>query len=249
YVLVRTDSGNAIDEWPNDTVQSNITAHELYIDPIPFADMVVDNVVAPPQAFEGNSVSVRYTVTNRGLGETDLSRWTEQVWLTRDKNRPHPGQGDILLTTLQYNGGTLAEGAGYDRELELTLPTGLVSGTYYIMPWVDPYGTLLEDSLAPNVNPDDPHEINSSNYRARAIAIVGTPPQSTARNIAVHSVAAPPTGAVGEPFAVSWSVTAGGDVTSNSWSDTVYLADAPLWEDADNVFSLGSFANLKPLDP
>src|SRR5690606_38389458 len=190
YVLVQTDTGNAIDEWPNDTLQSNVSAHELYVDPIPFADLVVDNVVTSAQAFEGNTVEVRYTVTNRGAGDSDLGAWTEQVWLTRDKNRPHPGQGDKLLATLRYNGGVLVEGAGYDRQLEVTLPTGLTSGTYYIMPWVDPYGTLLEDSLATNVNPDDPNEINSSNYRARAISIVGTPPQPTARNIAVHSVAA-----------------------------------------------------------
>ncbi|HEY6816092.1 MAG TPA: CARDB domain-containing protein, partial [Croceibacterium sp.] len=249
YVLVRTDSGGAIDEWPNDTLQSNVTAQELYVDPIPFADMVVDNVVTAAQAFEGDTVSVRYTVTNRGAGDTDRGQWAEQIWLTRDKNRPHPGQGDVLLSTLQYNGGVLEVGKGYDRELTLTLPTGLASGTYYIMPWVDPYGTLLEDSLATNVNPQDPNEINGSNYRAREIAIVGTPPQSTARNIAVRDVIAPPTGAIGEPFTVSWTVEASGDVTSDKWSDTVILADAPLLENATRTFNLGSFANLKALDP
>ena len=99
YVLVRADSGNAVDEWPNDTLQSNVTAHELYVNPIPFADMVVDGVVTAAQAFEGATVDVRYSVTNRGAGETDLGKWTEQVWLTKDKNRPHPGQGDVLLAT------------------------------------------------------------------------------------------------------------------------------------------------------
>ncbi|MFA7603825.1 MAG: CARDB domain-containing protein, partial [Novosphingobium sp.] len=249
YVLVATDTGNAIDEWPNDTTLSNVTAHELYVDPIPFADLVVDNVVVPAQAFEGNAISVRYTVTNRGAGDTDLGRWTEQVWLTRDKNRPHPGQGDILLTTLTYNDGILLKDAGYDRELTVTLPDGLVSGTYYIMPWVDPYATLLEDSLATNVNPDDPAEINSSNYRARAIDIVGVPPLTYTRAIAVEGVTADPTGLGGEPFTVSWTVKANGNSTATKWTDTVYLADAPLFENATNFFTLGSFANLKPLDP
>src|SRR3546814_12890684 len=110
----------------------------------------------------------RSTRTDTLFPYTTLFRsWTEQIWLTRDKNRPHPGQGDILLTTLTYEGGVLVKDAGYDREVTVTLPEGLVSGTYYIMPWVDPYATLLEDSLATNVNPDDPAEINSSNYRAR----------------------------------------------------------------------------------
>src|SRR3546814_5485402 len=30
YILVATDSGNLIDEWPNDPVQSNIVAHEIH---------------------------------------------------------------------------------------------------------------------------------------------------------------------------------------------------------------------------
>src|SRR3546814_7810297 len=130
----------------------------------------------------------RSTRTDTLFPYTTLFRsWTEQIWLTRDKNRPHPGQGDILLTTLTYDGGVLVEDAGYDREVTVTLPEGLVSGTYYIMPWVDPYVTLLEDSLAINVNPDDPNEINSSNYRARAIDIVGVPPQTFTRAIAVDA--------------------------------------------------------------
>src|SRR6476661_7950639 len=94
----------------------------------------------------------------------------------KDKNRPHPGQGDKLLTSLLYDGGVLANGAGYDRTITVTLPDSLVSGTYYLMPWVDPFGTLLENTLANNVNPDDPNEINNNNYKARAIDLIGTPP-------------------------------------------------------------------------
>src|SRR3546814_15543614 len=78
YILVATDSGNRIDEWPNDTVPSNIVAHEIHVDPIPFADLVVDSVVAPSQAFEGNQLPVCYSVTNRRRGH----------------NAPGPGAGE-----------------------------------------------------------------------------------------------------------------------------------------------------------
>lgn len=249
FVLVATDSGNAIDEWPNDTTASNVRAQQIYVEPVPFADLVVDNVVTNAQAFEGNSVPVRYTVTNRGAGTSNLGQWTEQVWLTKDKNRPHPGLGDILLTSLTYTGGPLEVGQGYDRELTVTLPASVVSGTYYIMPWVDPYATLLEDSLAINVNPDDPAEIQSSNYRARAIQIVGTPPVSSTRAIAVTDVTAPAEAKGGDDFTVSWTVRSTGDARATGWTDQVYLADAPLLENARNIFNLGSFDNLSPLDP
>src|SRR3546814_16020081 len=96
------------------------------------------------------------------------------------------------------------------------------------MPWVDPYATLLEDSLATNVNPDDPAEINSSNYRARAIDIVGVPPQVFPRAIAVDSVVAAPVGPGGGNFNVSCEVQAGGTAPATGWTDTVDLADAPV---------------------
>src|SRR3546814_19119619 len=100
------------------------------------------------------------------------------------------------------------------------------------MPWVDPYVTLLEDSLAINVNPDDPNEINSSNYRARAIDIVGVPPQTFPRAIAVDAVVADPVGVGGEPFHVSWPVSAKRNATAPNWVDRVYLDDAPWLEDS-----------------
>src|SRR3546814_4053240 len=33
YILVSTDSSNNVDEWPNDTAQSNVRAHEIFVDP------------------------------------------------------------------------------------------------------------------------------------------------------------------------------------------------------------------------
>src|SRR3546814_17544939 len=117
------------------------------------------------------------------------------------------------------------------------------------MPWVDPYATLLEESLATNVNPDDPAEINSSNYRARAIDIVGVPPQVFTRAIAVDSVVADPVGTGGGDFTVSWTVKAGGNAPPTGWPDRAYLADAPLFAAATNLFAMGSFANLTPLGP
>ena len=34
------------------------------------------------------------------------------------------------------------------------------------MPWTDPYDVVLEDTLAVNVNPDDPNQIDNNNYKA-----------------------------------------------------------------------------------
>ncbi|MCB2004975.1 MAG: hypothetical protein KDH93_08170, partial [Rhodoferax sp.] len=256
YLIVSADHGNAVDEWPNDG--NNIRLHELYVNPWPFADLVVHDVKTPAQAFEGNQVEVRYTVTNRGSGPTDIGSWTEQIWLTKDKNRPHPGQGDILLSSFTYNGGALVVGQGYDRIMTVNLPDTLVSGEYYITPWVDPYAQVLEDTLAINVNPDDPNEFNNNNYKAGGgdligsphIKLIGTPPAVAPRpDIVVDSVAADTFAWAGESFTFSWTVTnQGPGGTNGGWSDRIYLSDNPLYGAIGaHQFSLGSFHAPGPL--
>ncbi|MCU0981341.1 MAG: hypothetical protein MUF25_19485, partial [Pirellulaceae bacterium] len=223
FVLVVTDAKQQIDEWPNDG--NNVRAVPLHVVPLPLADLVTNQVIAPAQAVEGADIEVRYTVTNRGSGETNIGQWNDTIWLTRDKNRPHPGQGDVLLKTLEHT-GSLAIGAGYDQTVTVTLPKDLSSGTYYITPWTDPYDVVLEDTLATNVNPDDPHEIDNNNYRARAIGIIGLVLRP---DLVVQAVTATDAAQGGEEFTVSWTVKNQGhaETTSATWLDRIYLCDGP----------------------
>ncbi len=246
YVIVVADYGNAVDEWPNES--NNSRMHELYVNPWPFADLVVSDVVAPAQAFEATEIEVRYTVTNLGSGPTDRGDWIEMVWLTTDRNRPHPGLGDVLLETLQYTGGVLERYAGYDRVVSVTLPASVVSGTYYITPWVDPYAQVLEDTLTVNVNPDDPHEVDNNNYKARAVDLIGIP---AAPDIAVAAVAPDLEGVGGEEFTVSWTVVnLGSGVAGSAWEDRVFLSEQPVLGPTNaNYWNLGVFESLGPLSP
>ena len=60
----------------------------------------------PTQVIAGSTFNVSYTVTNLGSGPTLVDDWTDSVWLTRDKTRPIPASGDILLTRISTFRGT-----------------------------------------------------------------------------------------------------------------------------------------------
>ena len=260
YIIVETDAGSTVDEFPHDG--NNITVQQIYVVPAPLADLVVSKVAAPALAFPNNQVTVNFTVTNLGAGPTTLANFAEQVWLDVDKQRPNPGLGDILLTEVQYNGGILATGAGYDQSITVTLPSNVVSGTYYLTVWVDPYETLIQSQLATNINPDDPNEIQNDNYKAGNSAtggteIIGLPATAIPTplpDVAIVAVTADPTGQATQNFSFSWTVTntgpgiaaAGGNTT---WNDSVYLANAPTLAAATNIWSLGSYAALSALNP
>ena len=247
YLIVVADSGNAVDEFPRDN--NNDVLHELFVNPFPFADLVASEVRAPAEAIEGATFDVDYTVTNLGSGPTNRESWTEQIWLTKDRNRPHPGQGDTLLATIPYTDGVLRRDAGYDREnITITLPSSVPTGNYYITPWVDPFAVVDEDTLAINVNPDDPNEIDNNNYKARLIKIFGltTPPA----DIAVTDIEAQAVGKATEEFTVSWEVSNVSDGHASSWVDQVFLSKTPDRRDPGHEsLLLGSFSNVQSLKP
>ena len=221
YVLAVTDASDRVSEWPNNN--NNLTYQSIYIEPEPLADLVVSDVVAPSQVVAGSTIPIRYTVTNLGSGATHGDKWAESVWLTRDKNRPHPGQGDFFLKTLTHD-GSLDRFAGYETETTVKIPRELESGTWYITPWVDPFDVIPEDTLAANTNPDDPNNFDNNNYKARAIDVLGSQP-----DLVVSSVIAPATAAGGDTITVTWTVDNLGlaDADPGGWLDRIYLSDMP----------------------
>ena len=226
YVIAVADATSTVDEWPNDG--NNVLAQAVYVNPLPLADLVVSEVVAPAQAVEGSTIDVHYTVTNLGSGPSDTDEWTETVWLARDRNRPNAGHGDVLLASFSHE-GALDVGAGYDRVVTVTLPEKVASGNYYITPWTDSYTQVLEDTLADNVNPDDPHEIDNNNYKARAIAVIGIPPEPVLPpDLVIRTVLPDAQAYGGDAFTVTWTVeNEGQGDTASAWNDRVYLSDLP----------------------
>ena len=115
-------------------------------------------VVAPDQVFDGAQIQVRWRVTNLGVGETDHEGWTDTVWLTRSRKRPHPDKGDIpgdiVLGTFGHS-GSLVVGDSYDQQVTVTLPANL-SGQYFITPQTDSSDIVTEETFSSNINPDDP---------------------------------------------------------------------------------------------
>ena len=242
YVIVSTDHHDIVQEWPND--DNNIFVEPITIDPIPLPDLVAHDVIAPSQAVSGSEIQISYSVTNLGTGETLTDTWADAIWLTRDKDRPSPAQGDLLLATHTHS-GALDNNAGYDRTVEVTLPSNIESGTWYLTLWADPFDTVIEDTLAANTNADDPTQVDNNNYKAREILIIGAQP-----DLIVSEVQVPATATGGDEFTVTWTVANLGlaDTLPGGWVDRIYLSDVvdPFAEGATTML-LGEKQRQRPL--
>src|SRR5689334_4670384 len=204
-------------------------------------------VVAPDQAFDGTTFDVSYHVSNLGLETTDQTSWTDTIWLTRDKTRPNPSKGDVLLATIPHTGvlgndpSVLTPPTGYDVTTTVTLPKHIV-GQFYITPWSDSFDVVHKSTQDVNVNLDDPTQLNNDNYKARPITVLLTPPP----DLVVTTVTPDTAGVGGEPFTVRWTVQNQGTSPTETdvLFDDVYLSDrptlaAPNTPDAANQWFLG----------
>ena len=185
-------------------------------------------MVAPTQAVVGSQIEVRYTVTNLGSATTNTDTWHDTIWLAHDRTRPTNG---ILLGTFEHT-GALEVNEGYDQTVHVTIPDNLPSGQYFITPWSDSYDAVLEDTLATNINPDDPHELDNNNYKARPIGIIGVEASPAPRaDYAVTSVLGPAQSYAGDSYTATWTVgnLGPGDNGNGSWTEAVYLSDQPAF--------------------
>ena len=259
YIIVSTDGNSQLDEYPNE--RDNIKATAINVTPVPKSDLITSNVVVPTQAIHGSEIEVRYKVTNNGAAATSEEVWQDTIWITRDARRPNPlpkqendggvdfvkGNSAILLATVTHV-GVLQIGGSYEEIVRVVIPDDLPSGRYYITPWSDSYDIELEDTLAINLNPDDPNEIDNNNYKARAIDVLGVPAVIREPDLIVTSVTATPIAQAGEDqITVNWTVvnTGLGNADTAAWIDTVYVSDQPVWgAGGAKVWTLGSMTRV-----
>ena len=95
----------------------------------------------------------------------------------------------------------------------MQIPDNVARGQYYITVWSDTYDAILEDTLAVNINPDDPTEIDNNNYKARPISVLGIDAARPGRDAGDGAAAATAGGALSR---FSYTVQNQGDAFSGT---------------------------------
>ncbi|MCY2955084.1 MAG: hypothetical protein NTU53_24415 [Planctomycetota bacterium] len=225
YVIVKADGGDVVDEYPQEG--NNTVARPLAIDVtvVPPPDLVVGDVNTATEAFDSSTITVHYKVTNRGAGVTYPGWWSDTVWLTRAKDRPNIYRGDVYLGTFAHD-GVLDVNGFYTNDVQVTLPKH-ISGQYYITAWADSSDRVYEQPFDINLNPDAPTDPEGSNFKARPLTVLYTPPA----DLEVMQVTAPATAKGGRQVTLSWTVANNGQSATDrdQWADAIYVStDATL---------------------
>ncbi|HQQ00531.1 MAG TPA: CARDB domain-containing protein [bacterium] len=229
YVLVRTDLDDAIFEgsYESNNYAPCPTAIQITLSPPP--DLRITNVDAPSTGYEGQSISVTWTVSNGGNGETFQAAWTDCVYLSRDQIFDE--RGDTQIGYLRHE-GILASQASYVRTSQFDLPRG-ISGRYYVFLGTDRHNDVFELSDSNNVG-----------YDPASVDVIIPPPA----DLIVSSITVPSQGTPGQDATLQWTVTNQGvNPALGSWTDSVYLSGDTAWDIEDAL--VGRVQHSGPLSP
>ena len=155
----------------------------------------------PATGSAGGSVTVNWTVTNQGTGDTVVTSWSDAVYL----NSGETLAGDPVFLGVFPHSGLLDAGHSYSQSQPVTLPQGL-AGSYNLFVVTNVNGAVYEGT-------------NTGNDTSAPVPISIELP-----DLIVSAASAPATATSGSALLVSWTVTNQGigGTEAASWQDNVY---------------------------
>ncbi len=209
YLIVGADAGGQVNLDPA-TPSSYAVSSVVGIVPSPVPDLQVSQVIAPPQAFSGQPLTLTWTVKNSGTVAASASSWTDQILVSMN-GKLDPAS--VVIGTVTHT-GTLAAGGSYTATATANLPVG-VAGTATFFVVTDTGNQVYEGAL----------RANNTGSPATPTNVALTPPP----DLVTSFLAAPAAAVAGHDVPFSYKVTnSGATITPNtSWTDQVYVSSKP----------------------
>jgi hypothetical protein len=225
-LIVEADADNRELELSDTNNWTPGNAFSIEYPPLP--DLAVSGVRAPIEAFDGQGVTVTWTVENRGNGDF-AGEFSEVIGLAET------AEGVITTTLGEFEFvGSIPSGQSVTRTQVVTLPEDVL-GDRHVIVTADPDDNVFEEGPGNN-NRDASDEL---------ISIARAP----VTNLVVAEVMSPVDAFSGQQTAVSWTVENTGTRPTSApiWFDAVYLSTDPVLDLGVDIF-LGQTANLSYLD-
>ncbi|NJO93208.1 MAG: Na-Ca exchanger/integrin-beta4, partial [Hydrococcus sp. RM1_1_31] len=228
YLFVANDSQNAVFELDNN---NNIgrKAQIINIASRP-ADLEISAVNAPQIAEAGKAMSISWTVSNQGTGDTAVTNWIDRIIASTDAV---VGNGDDIILGSFSRKGLLNAGEAYTRTELVALPFNLI-GNYNFFVVTDVDKQVYE-------------AVNEANNISSPLSVTVT---RQTPDLQVAEVSTTTSALSGQSLTVNWNVKNFGTGRTNTdfWYDEVFLSPDKDLADNNNI-SLGRVYHSGTLAP
>jgi subtilase family serine protease len=210
YILVVSDKFSQLLE-SEESNNMSYTSMPVNISIPPFADLVVESIIAPNNAFSGDTITISYSVKNIGGAATTSGSWADAFYVSEQPFLNPLASNSVLSVAHQ---GNLLPDSAYTVTLQLPLPKH-VFGPFYIYANTDVANVVFENIAEGN------------NQNSTIIQIFLTPPP----DITVSAVDAPLTANNMQTVNVNWTVVNQGFTpTDAGWTDRLYLTTNAVYD-------------------
>ncbi len=213
YVLVQLD----VDTQVYETAEADNTASvavDLTLPRLP--DLQVSGEAVPTASYPGGTVSIRWTVTNNGVGTAE-QYWRDAAYMSPDAKFDE-ATDPWLFTYDAKERSPLEIGAGYQAAQDVAIPPQTAAGMYYVIVVTDRFDEQMETS-------------NENNQ-------IAVPLDVRAPDLVIDAVQTPAEAFFGSAIAVSWTVrNAGTYAAMNGWSNTLYLSTDDQFSAEDRLLA------------
>lgn len=189
-------------------------------------DLAVSNVSLPPNAYSGKPITISWTVTNKGPGNSlpDQS-WADYVYLSTTNSTnifqfgPTVLFNDILIRPVYVgaarNPAALDNGQSYTDSISVTLPNSYAGPLYAYVVTAQAMTTGSELNLT-----------NDSASSATPATVTASP----APDLRVDTVLLPNSSFSGSTINVGYTVQNYGLQATGNWKDSFYISRSPFFD-------------------
>lgn len=240
YVFIQVDISDRVyeGEWEDNNVGMAAGMMDVTYAP---PDLVVDTVIvlndgAPAvSVLSGTSVTVEWTVSNTGDGDTPESSWSDRIYVSADDVLD---DGDPVLATAPHS-GALGAGDAYTASRTITIPIEFGDPNsdpdVYVFVCTDVVGQVHESDPNNNCSGSDSFEV------------VWAPPDLQVDSVIVDTGGGPAVS--GSIVTVEWTVVNDyiGATPIGSWDDRIYISYDDVLDGSD--WGLATEGHSGVLDP
>lgn len=223
-LIVKTDIANQVFEGfdnptgPDSEDNNDWASNTMTVANRP-ADLVVESLVAPATGEAGKQITLTWTVSNIGSGDSIANNWLDQIRVSSDDILYD--DDDIALENV-YHSGVLNANGSYTRSQTVTLPFSLTGGSYRMYVLTDVFGRVTESR-------------EDNNTAFATIQVLRDTP-----DLQVTQLAHEAEGMVALPLDVSWRVDNLGENQTDvsNWYDDVFLSLDGVLDNNDTYLGL-----------
>ena len=221
YFFVNSDDNNAVNEYPNEGDNVSAPIKSVFI---ALPDLSPTAVSTVTTAYSAQTITVNYTVKNKGLGNLLNDNWSDRVYLSTDNIY----DGNDILIGSDYNNNILLRNSSYTQNISAQIPPN-ISGKYYLI-------VVTAPTLESNITND-------------TFSVPITISLSPWPDLIVTTVTAPVNDTIGRYIAISYTTKDNGtsSIATHSWIDSIWLSPSNSLNDIHNIY-LGTISQNASLN-